>query len=172
MEGKIAVRSVKGQGSVFEASVVLNREPRRGEVEVFPNDIRAEAPANDESPTSNMKLSILLAEDDPFSQQFAYHILTQTGHSVDIAKNGLEAIQCVKSMNYDVVLMDIQMPGKDGLEVTRYIREEMTTGKQPYIIAVTARAMQGERERFLQAGMDNYLSKPFSKTDLLEIIIH
>ena len=71
---------------------------------------------------------------------------------------------------YDLILMDIQMPHVDGIEATRHIRRELPIGEQPYIIAITARAMAGDRERFLAAGMNDYLSKPYTKTEVTEVL--
>jgi CheY-like chemotaxis protein len=169
MKGDIMVSSIEGKGSVFEVEVVMKKLTRRGEVGfnlVNSDTSLPEAPVPEEA-----KLSILVAEDDPYSQRYVHHILSKTSHTFNIASNGLEAIEYINSMHYDVILMDIQMPGKDGLEVTRYVRERLEPDRQPYIVAVTARAMKGERERFLGAGMDNYLSKPYTVSELMQVLM-
>jgi signal transduction histidine kinase/CheY-like chemotaxis protein len=114
-------------------------------------------------------LKILLAEDNAVNQKLALRLLGQMGYRADIASNGLEAIQSVERQNYDVVLMDVQMPEMDGLEATQAIRN-LTNIAQPRIIAMTANAMEGDREACLKAGMDDYVSKPMRVNDLVEAL--
>jgi CheY-like chemotaxis protein len=103
-------------------------------------------------------LRILVAEDDRINQKMALRTLTKLGYSPDIAQNGKEVLEEVSKVNYDLILMDIQMPEMDGLEATRMIRLCLTS--QPIIIAMTANALEGDKEECLQAGMDDYISKP------------
>src|SRR5690606_32345052 len=104
-------------------------------------------------------LNILLAEDNAVNQMLAIRILNKLGYdNIDLALNGLEAIEKFRNRSYDVILMDMQMPEMDGLEATRVIREQ--ADRQPIIIAMTANAMQGDRDLCLQAGMNEYLTKP------------
>jgi CheY-like chemotaxis protein/HPt (histidine-containing phosphotransfer) domain-containing protein len=106
-------------------------------------------------------LRVLLAEDNPINQKLAVILLQKAGYSVDAVDTGGEALERIRRQTYDAVLMDVQMPGMDGIDATRAIRaEEVQTGVHLPIIAMTAHAMQGDRERFLEAGMDDYLSKP------------
>ncbi|MDB9312819.1 response regulator [Spirulina sp. CS-785/01] len=101
-----------------------------------------------------------MAEDNRINQKVALQILKRLGYQADIANNGIEVLAKLQQQRYDVVLMDIQMPEMDGLETTRRISWEYPTPLQPYIIAMTANAMEGDREACLAAGMQDYLSKP------------
>jgi PAS domain S-box-containing protein len=111
-------------------------------------------------------LSILLAEDNVFNQKLALHLLGQMGYQADLVANGLEAVQAVDRQAYEVILMDVQMPMMDGLEATRQIRLLQARQTRPYIIATTANALQGDAEICMQAGMDDYLSKPIHIQEL------
>ncbi len=109
---------------------------------------------------------ILLAEDNPVNQKVALHMLARLGYRADTAADGLEAVSAVRRQPYDIVLMDVQMPEMDGMEATRQIKSGATPGRMPWIIALTANAMDGDREQCARAGMDDYLSKPIKTTDL------
>ena len=114
-----------------------------------------------------LPLRILLVEDNAVNQKLALRLLEQMGYRADLAGNGLEAIQAVGRQKYDVVLMDVQMPEMDGLEASRRICARWPRGVRPYIVAMTANAMQGDRERCLDAGMDDYVSKPIRVNELV-----
>ncbi|MBA4376039.1 MAG: hypothetical protein C0401_07705 [Anaerolinea sp.] len=114
--------------------------------------------------------NILLVEDNPTNQKLAIRLLQKAGYPVDVASNGKEAVDAVQKKNYKIVLMDVQMPEMDGLEATRLIRAlDAPCAKTP-IIAMTAYAMAGDRERCLESGMDDYLSKPLNVDELFRII--
>lgn len=113
-------------------------------------------------------LDILIAEDNNVNQRLAERVLVKLGYRPDIVANGIETLNAMKSKNYHIILMDVQMPEMDGLEATRLIRLER--GDQPFIIAMTANAMQGDRELCLAAGMDDYISKPIKLDALVKLI--
>jgi CheY-like chemotaxis protein/HPt (histidine-containing phosphotransfer) domain-containing protein len=118
------------------------------------------------------KVRVLLVEDNPTNQLVTLSILSKHGFQTDVVSNGLEAVTTLERSPYDLVLMDVQMPEMDGLEATRRIREaeSSSTDRDVPIIAMTAHAMKGDRERCLAAGMNEYLAKPFSPQSLLEVI--
>ena len=116
---------------------------------------------------SRRPLRILLAEDNVVNQKLALRLLSQMSYRADVAANGLEVLQAVKRQPYDVIFMDVQMPEMDGLEATRRLCAELSADKRPRIIAMTANAMQGDREICLEAGMDDYLSKPIRVEELV-----
>jgi len=116
------------------------------------------------------RLRILLVDDNSVNQLVGSKLLEKMGHGVDIAGNGYEALNAVKALPYDLVFMDIQMPELDGLEATRLIRKlESNAGRIP-IVAMTANAMDGDRERCLEAGMNDYLPKPVKRGDLADML--
>jgi two-component system, sensor histidine kinase and response regulator len=111
---------------------------------------------------------ILMAEDNLINQKLGKVILQRAGFDVDVVVDGNEALQAHRANPYDVILMDCQMPFMDGFEASRQIR--LLEQRQPAIIAVTANALAGERERCLHAGMDDYLSKPFQAEQLIAVV--
>ena len=116
-------------------------------------------------------LKILLVEDNPINQKVASRVLEKAGHSVTIAGNGVEALTHVSDHDFDLVLMDVMMPEMDGLRATVAIREsEQGTERHVPIVALTANAMQGDREKCFEAGMDGYVSKPIQPPILFEEI--
>jgi signal transduction histidine kinase/DNA-binding response OmpR family regulator/ligand-binding sensor domain-containing protein/PAS domain-containing protein len=120
---------------------------------------------------SRGKLRILLAEDNMVNQRLAFRLLEKQGHVIVLANNGQEALDHLLKDSFDLILMDVQMPDVDGLEATREIRKrEASTGKHIPIVAMTAHAMEGDRERCIEAGMDDYISKPIKASMLFEVI--
>lgn len=121
--------------------------------------------------TPGVGLRILLAEDTEINQQLAIHLLESHGHAVVVAENGREAVEALEHRQFDLVLMDVQMPEMDGFDATASIREkERATGAHIPIIAMTAHAMKGDRERCLAAGMDSYVPKPIRPKELFQAI--
>ena len=116
-------------------------------------------------------LRILLAEDNVVNQKLALRLLQQMGYRADLASNGVEAIECITRQRYDVVLMDVQMPEMDGLEASRRITAKWQASERPRIVAMTANAMQGDREECLAAGMDDYVTKPIRVDALVEALL-
>ncbi len=115
-------------------------------------------------------MRILLVEDNPANQKLATYILEDRGHVVEIAGDGQEALCLTEQNRYDLILMDVQMPGMSGLDATAIIRQREGGGGRVPIIAMTAHAMRGDRERCLAAGMDGYLSKPVRAREMVGLV--
>ncbi len=167
MQGTIGVESTLGEGSVFWFTACLRKTTNSPVPEV----------ADDRETESIVpkKLHVLLAEDNLINQKVATFSLSQMGFTVDIANNGVEAVDKFMEGGHDLILMDVQMPEMSGFDATRAIRAlENKAGqtKRIPIIALTANAMKGDMERCIGAGMDAYLSKPFQQKDLHQLIAH
>ncbi len=128
-------------------------------------------PTMDDEMAARHPLRILLAEDNVVNQKLAMRLLQQMGYRADLASNGVEAIECIERQRYDVVLMDVQMPEMDGLEASRRITAKWQADERPRIVAMTANAMQGDREECLAAGMDDYVTKPIRVDALVEALM-
>jgi len=115
-------------------------------------------------------LKVLIAEDNPINQKLAVHILRRMGYNPDVANNGQEVLDLFKIKTYDLVFMDIQMPEMDGFQTTRLLKENVPASRRPAIIAMTANALEGDREKCLEAGMDDYISKPIRIAELQHTI--
>jgi CheY-like chemotaxis protein len=124
--------------------------------------------AEGHSPAHGGSPRILMAEDNAINQKVGKLILQRAGFNIDLVSDGNEALEAHRSNPYDVILMDCQMPTMDGFEASRQIRQ--LSQPQPVIIAVTANALVGERERCLDAGMNDYLSKPFQAEQLVAVV--
>jgi len=131
----------------------------------------SDAPKIDPQMAERHPLRILLAEDNVVNQKLALRLLEKMGYHADLARNGLEAVERVAAQTYDVVLMDVQMPELDGLEATRRIAAHAQSGERPRIVAMTANAMQGDREACLAAGMSDYITKPIRVEALVEALL-
>jgi len=132
---------------------------------------RPAKPPRSRRTAARLRLRILVAEDNPVNQELAVHLLESRGHAVSIAENGTQALSMIDKHKFDVVLMDVQMPEMGGLEATQAIRErEKATGTHLPVIAMTAHAMHGDREKCLTAGMDGYIAKPLDPKAFLETV--
>jgi CheY-like chemotaxis protein len=172
-------REVKTEGVKFAAQIQKPLKPSALFdilMEVFTGHGMVEVKAKPEKPSMDPEMAdrhplrILLAEDNAVNQKLALKLLSQMGYRADVAGNGLEAIQAIERQKYDLVLMDVQMPEMDGLEASRQICSHWPRGERPRIVAMTANAMQGDRERCLEAGMDDYVSKPVRVEELINAL--
>jgi signal transduction histidine kinase/ActR/RegA family two-component response regulator len=164
MNGKIWVESEEGRGSTF----VFTAEMRMAEDKRGSQDPQPQAGPRR---LENVSLSILLAEDNPVNQKVAVRLLQKFGHRVQVAATGREAVEAVARNSFDLVLMDVQMPEMGGLEATAVIREnEKDRSTRVPIVAMTAHAMKRDRERCIEAGMDDYISKPIDAKSLRAMV--
>jgi len=175
MSGRIWVESQVGKGSTFHFTALFQPCPGvSGDASPPASQgvaSLADAVADPPDPSPRRKLAILLAEDNPVNQKLAVRILENRGHLVAVAANGREAVNMAAATSFDVILMDVHMPEMDGFEATRRIREaELASGRHVPVIALTACAMAGDREKCLQAGMDGYTDKPISRAKLLRVV--
>ena len=170
MGGTIWVESALGGGSFFHFTA--NLREANPLVERVESQLSTSAPITSQTALERVKkLRVLLAEDNAVNQKIASRFLEKEGHHVTLAADGRQALAALDRQNFDVVLMDVQMPEMDGFEATAIIRaRERDTGKRLPIIAMTAHAMKGDRERCLAAGMDSYIAKPITAPGLIEIL--
>jgi len=160
MGGTIWVNSTFGGGSTFNFTVKFkkgaNTSLKKKKENIIIKDVRL--------------LYILLVEDDDVNQRVLAKMLKGKGHTVDVASNGLEALEKYEIGKYDIIFMDILMPHMGGVEALKHIREIEGSGMHTPVIAITANALKGDRERFLAMGMDEYISKPVQMKTLFEVI--
>jgi signal transduction histidine kinase/ActR/RegA family two-component response regulator len=167
MGGMLKVESELGKGSIFYFNIHLPI--------IYAKHVKEENRQR-QALKADKRLQVLLAEDNAVNRMLAIHVLKKVGHDVLVAENGHEAIECWQANKPDVILMDMQMPSMDGLEATKVIRErerndtQTASAKTTPIIALTANAMPEDRERCLEAGMDDFLSKPFDAQNLLNVM--
>ncbi|NOX94305.1 MAG: response regulator [Alphaproteobacteria bacterium] len=166
MGGEIGVESSVGEGANFWFSVrCAPGAVKNGNVD------GAAAPKESDAVTAtDQHLRILIAEDNHVNQMVLKAILANSGHHVDMVNNGLEAVAAVMRCSYDIILMDIQMPEMDGMTATRVIRDMKSDVHNIPIIAVTANAMVGDREKYMDAGMSDYICKPIESRKLFDVI--
>jgi CheY-like chemotaxis protein len=172
-------REVETEGVRFAAQLQKPLKPSAlfdTLMEIFAGQGMVEVKSKPDKPTMDPEMArrhplrILLAEDNAVNQKLALKLLSQMGYRADVAGNGLEAIEAIERQKYDLVLMDVQMPEMDGLESSRQICSRWPRGERPRIVAMTANAMQGDRERCLEAGMDDYVSKPVRVDELVNAL--
>jgi CheY-like chemotaxis protein len=172
MGGSIAVESRLGQGSTFSVTLPLRQgaDPAAsGENAVRADDLEhriVELRAN----WAGLGLRVLVAEDNPVNQKVAIGMLEKLGLRADLVSNGREAVELRGMLHYDLILMDCQMPEMDGYEASRAIRRAETGKRRTVIVAMTAEAMTGAREKCIEAGMDDYIAKPIRLEDLVEAL--
>ena len=171
MRGKMSLQSEVGRGSTFSFTIPLKRA--ESPITRANSDTNGkETPSKDRAlaiQPHKTKLRVLLAEDVKANQMLVKYALRQRGHEVDIAEDGREAVQRVAAGNYDVILMDVQMPELDGYQATAAIRA-LPVGARLPIIALTAHAMPADRDRCIASGMDGYLAKPLDLNQLIHTV--
>lgn len=177
MGGRIWLESDPGKGSSFHFTANFGSQPFAARkhiamaIPVIENIIELRTPDSTTERSQKRTLDILVAEDNTINQKVALRLLERLGHRVVLAVNGIEVIALWERQPFDLLLMDVQMPGMSGLEATAIIRErEMNTGKHIPIVAMTAHTMKGDRERCLEAGMDGYIAKPILPMHLYEVV--
>ena len=174
MGGNIGVDSQPGKGSTFRFTARFGVS--RVESDMRPTDALSlrnmlNVVGTAESTPLHPKLRVLVAEDNPINQRLAMRLLEKRGHRVAVAATGREAIEWTERERFDLIVMDVQMPDMDGIEATLIIRRrEKEKGGYTPIVALTAHTMQGDRERCLEAGMDNYINKPIDAVKFLEVV--
>jgi signal transduction histidine kinase/ActR/RegA family two-component response regulator len=167
MGGEVGVTAQPGVGSTFWFTSTL--EPlAAARVEAQPGQ-----PAHCTDPAqasiNRAKFRVLIADDNEINQLLVHEILAMAGYRSDVVDNGVQAVEAALTGNYDLILMDCQMPDLDGFQATEKIRQTKRIGTRLPIIALTANAVQGDRERCLSAGMDDYLSKPIDAAELIRV---
>ncbi len=191
MHGKIGVQSSPGEGSLFWLELPLERvtppattakqlqnneedASQRPQIVPYPDTVPGDLaePAAQTLTPAGQGISILLVEDHPINQQIALVLLEREGYKVDLANDGTEGVQVAQNQKYDLILMDVQMPGLNGFEATKAIRKGNGPNAATPIIALTANAMQSDKDACFAAGMNDFMTKPFDKATLTAMVKH
>ena len=172
MGGQIGVDSQLGKGSAFWLALTLEKAPASEQLASLASATSREAALNPPAPAKASMPCVLLAEDNPVNQKITQRLLEKCGLEVHVVADGKQAVEAIQRRNYDLILMDCQMPVMDGYEATQVIRQTELPGRRTPIVAITAHAMVGDREKCLAAGMDDYLSKPVNLAKLRETVTH
>jgi PAS domain S-box-containing protein len=162
MDGTIWTETSDEIGATFVFTIWLKEDVSKtagGDIEIEPDKLSTPA-----------SLNILIAEDFEINQMVLTKMIEKQGHTIRIVENGQQVLEALADLSYDIIFMDVQMPIMDGLETTRRIKETLPREKWPVIVAVTANALSGDREKCLKAGMDDYISKPFKKESVYAVI--
>jgi len=160
MGGRIWAESDPGKGSIFHFTIIVKAAQRNQIISLKSHEQSLSIPLKDRQ----RPIKVLLAEDNLINQKVALKMLRKIGLEADLAANGQEVLSALEHELYDLVLMDVQMPEMDGIEAAKRIREKWP--KVPKIIALTAFALEGDREKCIEAGMDDYISKPIQIQEL------
>ncbi len=161
MHGEIGVESKLGIGSQFWFELTFEVSEEQILEKEIEHKLERVLGSSEDGDVSKLKLTVLVVEDNQLNQRITENQLKKMGYKVEMVYSGEEALKALESKNYALILMDCQMPGMDGYEATKLIRErEMTSGEHVPIIALTANAMVGDEEKCISVGMDDYLSKP------------
>ncbi|MGB3206650.1 MAG: GAF domain-containing protein, partial [Crinalium sp.] len=166
----------KSQGCIFYFTIIAAKSSNSPQVataigkQYQLQTVNFTPPKIDQNFAKKLPLRILVAEDNRVNQDVALHLLQAIGYRADIVSNGLEVLEALQNRPYDVVLMDVQMPEMDGLSATRQICSQWDSESRPWIIAMTANAMQGDKEECLAAGMNDYISKPIRIEELIQAL--
>jgi CheY-like chemotaxis protein len=163
MSGRIWVENNNGQGSVFHFTALFEAGPAASGT---PDGMPAVA---EDSPETSVR--VLLAEDNAVNQRVAARLLERRGHSVVVAEDGRQTVDLARSGEFDIILMDLQMPEMDGFEAAAAIRaDQRAANRYVPIVAMTASAMSGDREKCLESGMDGYIAKPVDARELISTV--
>ncbi|MEL7353389.1 MAG: chemotaxis protein CheB [Cyanobacteria bacterium P01_A01_bin.116] len=172
MEGRIGVKSKPAKGSVFWLEVPLKVVEQNEQANTLKPSTTTAAPTN-QLPRIQQQARLLIAEDNVDNRDIAVMLLEDAGYcNVEVATDGAQALEKIASETFDLILMDCQMPHVDGYEATRQLRQQDSPNKTIPVIALTANAMEGDRNKCLEAGMNDYITKPFIATDLTDKIDH
>ena len=163
MKGRIWLNSTEGVGSTFNFTILTKPVTKK-------NKTRVKKVTFNKTMANEHPLKILLAEDNRVNQFVAKNTIQKIGYKIDIASNGIEALEMLKNYPYDVVLMDCMMPEMDGLEATALIKKSPDLYGTPKVIALTASALKEDKEKCAEVGMDDFLSKPLDMNEIIRVL--